>query len=203
MASLPAPPPAGLAELRQTVHDCRACTARAEARLPVPPSFPFGGLEGYGRPRVIVVGRNPGRTEDEVNAPFMGAAGRKLNDWLSSAGLSREWDTIITNLVKCYTTDNRPPTKAEIDTCKGLHLVRELTIFKPQLVIGFGAQVRDALSSNTEFTSTVDHVPGRVATFYTYHPAAVLRGSAKIGNRFYRDAEVVRRWLDENPWDPT
>lgn len=181
--------------LRQGIHDCTACPCRSEARLPVPPDVPLDPLPPHFR--ALVVGQNPGAEEDARNVPFVGRSGRLLNYWLEIAGLRRGFDTVVSNVVKCHTTDNRAPKFAEVETCKGLWLPREITMFRPQILIGFGAHVRDALGLD-EFSSAVKHTPGKVALFVTLHPAAVLRnGKHKL--RWERDAEVVRQWLEANP----
>lgn len=183
-------------DLRAAVHDCTACSARAEARLPVPADVPIDP-DLAPRFRVLVVGQNPGEEEDAQNRPFIGRSGRLLNHWLDIAGLRRGYDTVVTNMVKCHTTKNRSPKLTEVSTCRDLFLPRELTIFQPQLVVGFGGVVRDALGLD-EFSAAVRHTPGKVAVFVTLHPAAVLRnGKHKL--RWERDAEVVRRWLEEHP----
>ena len=67
---------------------------------------------------IVLVGEAPGRTEDELGLPFVGRAGKLLDDVLGKAGLSRD-DVFIMNVVKCRPPNNRRPKKGEMDACEG------------------------------------------------------------------------------------
>lgn len=181
--------------LRERILACTLCTARADAREPVPFAFPLAADD---QPPVLVVGRNPGREENETGLPFVGSSGRLLTDWLRSAGLNRERDCIITNNVKCYTHANREPTRDEVGTCRR-YLTAEIALFRPRLVIGLGAQVCMTLIGQPlkSVSGVVREAPGKAATFFTVHPSAALR-SASAKNRFWNDSEALRMWVEAN-----
>lgn len=113
------------------LYKCDACSARKDAKAPV---YPVGPLV---KNWVMVVGRNPGRDEDNGGEPFIGRAGKFLMDWLGEVGLSRE-QVYITNCVKCFTENNRPPTDTEIETCSRLWLREEGVALNPRLLIVLG-----------------------------------------------------------------
>lgn len=117
---------------RQFVLNCRACSLRSEARIPVPHA---GNL----RSKIMVLGRNPGRQEDANGVPFFHRApgGRTLNQVLESAGIDRN-ELLVTNLAKCYSADDRQPTDEEYRSCADTHLIQEISLFKPELIIALG-----------------------------------------------------------------
>lgn len=125
----------------------------------------------------MIVGRNPGRTEDEVGRPFVGPGGKLLDEWISRTGIDRS-DFWITNLIKCYTTNDRPPTDHEIKTCVQLHLFREVIVATPRVIIPLGKQSLHSFLPGVP-PSTVQGVwwPMKSHTiFYLHHPGYILRG---------------------------
>jgi DNA polymerase len=190
-----------IALYRESVLSCTACTARADATKPVPCAYP---LYHEDNPRILVVGRNPGRQEDRVGEPFVGASGGLLNTWLTMAGLAREADVVITNLVKCFTADNRPPRANEIGTCQRF-LAVEMALFDPRLVILLGQQVTEhVLGYGTKFSDVRGQIiPRNKRDFFaTYHPSAALR-SVRNKNVFLSDSTAVLRYLEGVDWWPT
>jgi DNA polymerase len=151
-------------------------------------------------PRVLVLGRNPGYTEDRRGFPFVGPAGRMLDEWLLHAGLRRGQDVIVTNLVKCLSPQNREPEQPEVDACMPW-LKLELQLFKPQLVIGLGAQVCKQLTGkalNTRRGLVIESQdPAKASTMMTYHPSAAVR-SLTFKAAFFADAVPIRRWIEDN-----
>lgn len=121
-----------LSPLLSQLRQCQLCSVRKEARCPVPPV----GRKEYGG--VMIVGRNPGREEDEQGEPFVGESGKFLNQFLDSAGFSRS-DVYITNCVKCHTRANREPDIIEIVTCSNAYLKNEIEILKPCVILTLGA----------------------------------------------------------------
>ena len=98
---------------------CSACPARLEARQVV---VGIGPTEAVG----MVIGQNPGAEEDVAGEPFIGAGGEVLNQWLRQLGLDRS-KLVITNALKCHTTDNRVPRTTELRTCFEHGLAQELS----------------------------------------------------------------------------
>lgn len=109
------------------IMDCRACPLRGEARRVVPSQGPVDA-------RVMVVGQNPGDDEDMKGQPFVGRAGRELDEWLRMLGLERS-RIAVTHAVHCHTRKNRTPTKKEVDGCSTLWLPKELDAYPNVKVI--------------------------------------------------------------------
>jgi DNA polymerase len=133
-------------------------------------------VPGEGDPRadVVVVGEAPGASEDSVGRPFVGRAGRLLDELLEEAGLERG-EVFITNVVKARPPGNRDPRADEV----GHHwpwLERQLAIIQPRLVVPLG---RHALA-RFDPAAKIGAVHGtalegpRHALFPLYHPAAAL-----------------------------
>ena len=100
-----------LQELAKSLHDCQRCKLAKLGRRQV--------VFGVGNPHatVMFVGEAPGFYEDQQGEPFVGAAGKLLNELLQSAGLSRS-DIYIANVIKCRPPNNRDPEPDEVETCK-------------------------------------------------------------------------------------
>ena len=153
-------------------------------------------VPGEGRPdaEVVLVGEAPGATEDTAGRPFVGAAGRLLDDLLQAAGLRRD-DVFITNLVKARPLGNRDPRAAEIAHHRPW-LEAELEIIAPRLVVPLG---RHALRGFTRAT-TISAVHGRAIAsprytlFPMFHPAAALR-STTVRRIAFGDARALGETL--------
>jgi len=118
-----------MSRLAREVEACAKCgLAAGRTRVVVGE----GCLEGG----VVLVGEAPGRREDEAGRPFVGYAGRVLDQLLEEAGLSR-LEVYITNLVKCRPPGNRRPRKGEVQACSG-YLERQLRILEPKVVATLG-----------------------------------------------------------------
>lgn len=140
--------------------------------------------EGAPTARLVIVGEAPGRDEALQGRPFVGAAGRMLNQLLAEAGLRRD-DVWITNTVKHRPTvrsaggeRNRPPSAAEIKSYLPI-LQQELEIIHPRLVLCLG-NVPASVLIRKDFKMTRDHghfFPGPFDSraMGTYHPAYLLR----------------------------
>lgn len=152
--------------------------------------------EGSGDAGVMLVGEAPGASEDELGRPFVGRAGRLLDELLAAAGLERE-QVYITNVVKARPPGNRDPRAAEV-----LHwmpwLEAELALIQPRLVVPLG---RHALAHFSD-GARISEVHGRVLVergrtlFPLYHPAAGLR-STLLRETLFADARALRSALDE------
>jgi len=131
--------------------------------------------EGSVRPRVMLVGEGPGREEDEQGRPFVGAAGKLLDELLASIGLSRA-EAYIANVVKCRPPGNRPPTKEEIEACLP-YLRRQMELLEPRVVCLLG---NTAIKTLLDEDAWVARVHGRAYTrggrtvIPMYHPAAAI-----------------------------
>jgi DNA polymerase len=136
---------------------------------------------GAGNPEseIVFIGEAPGKKEDELGIPFVGAAGKFLNEMLESIGMKRE-DIYITNIVKYRPPGNRDPEPKEKEDCRGW-LIEELNFIRPKLVVFLGRH-----SMNDFFpTEKISNVHGKLLIkkfasintkhfFPLYHPAAAL-----------------------------
>jgi DNA polymerase len=144
-------------------------------------------VPGDGRPtaKVMIIGEAPGRDEDRTGHPFVGAAGRFLNEVLEGTGLDRD-DFFITNTVKCRPPKNRTPRTGEVETCTANYLFEQIELVNPELIMLLGTVAAKKLLG----VKTIGEARGRVIEhdgrkyLVGYHPAV----------RYYRDdlAEKVR-----------
>jgi DNA polymerase len=121
----------------------------------------------------MLIGEGPGREEDQRGRPFVGAAGRFLEEVLVGSGLDRS-DLFITNVVKCRPPNNRTPKKLEVDTCTSLYLFEQIVLVNPALIMVLGGVAAKKLLG----VNSVNEARGRVLEHNNrkylvgYHPAA-------------------------------
>ncbi|PCI19163.1 uracil-DNA glycosylase [Candidatus Wolfebacteria bacterium] len=139
------------------------------------------GVPGDGTPYadIVFIGEAPGKKEDELGIPFVGAAGKFLDEMLADIHLKRN-DVYITNIVKYRPPDNRDPLEKEKQECNQW-LIDELNLIQPTLIITLGRHAMnnffpDEKISNTHGTLLNKKIPGiPTKNFYIlYHPAAAL-----------------------------
>ena len=116
-------------KIEEEVSNCRKCSLWATRKNPVPGS-------GSVYTSVMLVGEAPGFHEDLQGKPFVGAAGKYLDQLLSIAGLKRE-NVYITNVLKCRPPGNREPQPNEIKACTP-YLDRQIEIIEPKVIIALG-----------------------------------------------------------------
>jgi uracil-DNA glycosylase family 4 len=168
-----------LEALATQIRSCVQCPLHATRTKAVPG-------EGALSARVMLIGEAPGRDEDRRGQPFVGAAGRFLDEVLAGSGVNRS-DLFITNTVKCRPENNRPPRKREVDTCTSLYLFEQIELINPALIMLLGSVATKKLLG----VNSVNEVRGRVIEHNNrkylagYHPAA----------SFYREdmAENIRQ----------
>ncbi len=164
---------AALEQLAEEVRACRRCPL-AETRGHAVPG------EGNPRADIVFVGEGPGADEDRSGRPFVGAAGRLLDDIITKGMQLRREDVFICNVVKCRPPGNRVPTQDEVEACAG-YLERQLNLIRPKVVCALGATAARRLL-DTELSMA--RLRGRVHQAYgfpvipTYHPAYLLRNPA-------------------------
>ncbi len=128
----------------------------------------------------MLIGEGPGEQEDEEGRPFVGRAGRLLEELLEYVGLSRE-DVFITNVVKCRPPDNRDPRKSEIETCNP-YLQRQIRLIQPKIICTLGNHATKTIIGKTGITKIHGDEferDGRIIV-PLYHPAAGLYDPNKI-----------------------
>ncbi len=161
--------------------------------------------EGNLRAKVLFVGEAPGSSEDAVGRPFVGEAGKFLEELFDQIGLKRK-NVFITNIVKCRPPKNRRPHQLEIQTCTP-YLVRQIKILKPRLIVALGSTAAGYLLPEAGIPfSKITQIHGRfhdasicgqkVRLFATFHPAAVLRGG-QYKREITADFALLRRELEK------
>lgn len=179
-----------LAEMDESLRDCRRC-ALHESRTNI--------VLGAGSPdaQVMFVGEAPGYNEDIQGQPFVGAAGRLLDELLKEIlGISRD-SVYIANVLKCRPPENRDPTAIEIETCKPF-LLRQVEVISPRIVCALGnfatRTLTDRREGITKLRRKVIRSGGRFV-FPMFHPAAALhRGDLYDDVRL--DFATLKKFLD-------
>lgn len=157
-------------------------------------------VPGHGNPsaRIVFIGEAPGKKEDETGLPFQGAAGKFLNEMLTTAGIDRS-DVYITNVVKYRPPHNRDPTQAEKEAFFP-YLKEELAIINPQVVVTLGRHSMNYFLPDAVIGEAhgVPHTAvlgeEEVLLVPLYHPAAALyNGSLRqtLMDDFMRVAALI------------
>ena len=180
--------------LSEASADCRGCDLYSDATQTV-----FG--EGRKQARLVLVGEQPGDQEDRMGRPFVGPAGRLLDDALEEAGIDRD-EVYVTNAVKHFKFLERgkrrihsKPNAREIRACKPW-LLSELDAIQPDIVVCLGATAAQALLGPA-FRVTQQRgqpLPGNGVARYvvaTVHPASVLRAADDASREQEREAFVA------------
>lgn len=162
-------PPTNSLELAEYLaRSCTAC-ALAQTRTNAVPG------EGPTDARIMLIREAPGQNEDKQGRPFVGAAGRLLDELLPEAGLNRS-EVYITNILKCRPPGNRDPLPEEIATCRH-HLEVQIRHLDPELIITLGAfSLHHFFPGETigKSAGTLRNKDGRFI-YPVMHPAAALR----------------------------
>jgi len=131
--------------------------------------------EGPADADILFIGEGPGFHENEQGRPFVGAAGRFLEELLEMLGMSRE-QVYITNVVKCRPPGNRDPRPEEIETCTRDYLDRQIQSIKPKVIVTLGRFSMALYLPNAKISQVHGQplrVKGRLVV-PMYHPAAAL-----------------------------
>ncbi len=147
---------------------------------------------------IVLVGEAPGKNEDEQGLPFVGAAGKFLNEMLASAGMNRE-DVYITNIVKYRPPNNRDPSPEE-KKAFWPYLLKQLQIIEPKIVVTLGRHSMEYFLPG-QYISKIHGQPKRIqlgdhkiVIVPLYHPAAALyNGSMRqtLIDDFMRMPEII------------
>jgi DNA polymerase len=175
-----------VAERICSTHCCALCPQRTNA---VPG-------EGNPRAKLMLVGEGPGATEDATGRPFVGQAGKLLDDILLAIEVPRE-TVYITNIVKCRPPQNRKPLPDEIASCIP-YLHRQIELIRPKVLLALGGTAGEAMLG---VRKSLGELRGKVHSFNgiplvaTYHPAALLR-NPNWKKPTWDDVRIVRQLLD-------
>ena len=193
LKSTPAPPEiaaAGWIPLKAAVSGCVKCGLHKTRTQTV-----FG--VGDENADWMLIGEAPGAEEDRLGDPFVGQAGKLLDNMLAAIGLDRRNNVYIANVLKCRPPGNRNPEPDEVAKCTPF-LKRQIALIQPKLIIAMG---RFAAQTLLETSASIASLRGRlhryagVPLIVTYHPAYLLRTpSAK--REVWEDMKRVRAILN-------
>lgn len=161
--------------LSEKIRQCQRCDLFKQCTRPVPG-------EGSFRSGVTLLGRNPGQTEDREGRPFIGPGGKRLFQTLEKLGFQRS-QFYVTNIVKCYTQGDAPPSAEQISACR-IWLEPELQAVNTHFVIALGNQAFSLLRNEKSSTLMAQR---QVFTFeplgFRYvgvvHPGAAVRNGQR------------------------
>jgi DNA polymerase len=131
--------------------------------------------EGPANAEIMFIGEGPGFHENEQGRPFVGAAGKFLEELLGSIGMRRE-QVFITNVVKCRPPGNRDPNPEEVDTCTSNYLERQIQAINPRVIVTLGRYSMGLFLPNAKISQVhgqAAQIKGRLIV-PMYHPAAAL-----------------------------
>lgn len=190
-----------LAEVRERAEKCRACPLYKTGTQTV-----FG--EGKATARVVLIGEQPGDREDLAGRPFVGPAGKLLDEALEGAGIDRD-EVYVTNTVKHFKwvpvgkrRIHQKPNAREIAACRPW-LNTELQLIHPAVVVALGATAAQALMGAgfrvTRERGRPHDVPWAKVFFATVHPSSILRGPPEDRARAFAEFEADLKKVARHP----
>jgi len=185
--------------VKSSVEKCRKCNLWKTRKNPV---FGEGSLDAD----ILFVGEAPGYNEDVQGRPFVGKAGRILDELLESIGLVRS-NIYIANILKCRPPDNRNPLKTEIEACKE-HLDRQIEIIQPKIIVPLGnfacSYIFEKFGLNYDKISNihgkifqVNTIFGKAKIIPMYHPA-VATYNPNEKSTLKLDFESIKRAIQDS-----
>jgi len=177
-------------ELNSVINDCQKC-ALGKTRT----KFVFG--VGNPNAHAMLIGEAPGADEDKQGEPFVGRAGKLLNDILKAIQLTRD-EIFIANILKCRPPGNRDPQPVEMDTCIP-YLHKQIELIKPKIILCLGRVAANGLLNKklslSDLRQNIYEFNG-IKVMATYHPAALLRNPHwKRG--CWEDVQKFKKLYDE------
>ena len=157
-------------DFAKDVSACAACALCKTRQKAVP---------GVGDPHAewLFIGEAPGAEEDAKGEPFVGQAGRLLDNMLAALGMRRGENVYIANVLKCRPPGNRTPTPLESESCRP-YLDRQIALIEPKLIVALGNSAATTLLNVDASIASLRgrlHRYGGVPLIVTYHPAYLLR----------------------------
>lgn len=183
--------------LESTIRSCTSC-GLCQGRAHAVPGI------GDRQARWLFVGEGPGRQEDLQGEPFVGPAGKLLDNMMRALGLARGKHTYIANIVKCRPVGDdgrdRPPSADESAACMP-YLERQIALIKPDVIIALGKTAAASLLGVGEDTALSvlrgkPHSYAGIPLVVTYHPAYLLRKPADKA-KSWQDLCLAQRLYDE------
>ena len=161
-------------QLKVAVRDCTLCRLRAGCTQTV-----FG--VGDQQADWLFVGEGPGADEDALGEPFVGQAGKLLDNMLAAIRLKRGKNVYIANIVKCRPPENRNPAADEIAQCLP-YLERQIALIQPKLIVALGKTAATSLLGKEATIASLRgslHDRNGIPLIVTYHPAYLLRSPSE------------------------
>lgn len=180
-----------LSSIAQEIKVCTKCPLH-KGRIKAVPG------EGNNSAEILFIGEGPGENENQEGRPFVGEAGKFLDELLASINLKRE-DVFITNVVKCRPPHNRDPLDEEVRICTSHYLLDQIKMIKPKLIITLGRHSMQVFFPQIKSISTMHGKAYRKAGqiyLISYHPAAGLyQASLKqsIIEDFRKIPEIIKQ----------
>jgi DNA polymerase len=164
---------AEIEKIAQAVSVCQKCGLAKTRTKTVPGS-------GSPEAKIVFIGEGPGKNEDLQGLPFVGAAGKFLDELLNLIHLERK-DIFITNVIKCRPPGNRDPEPKEVETCWP-YLKKQLEILKPALIVNLGRhsaarfipQIKISADHGQPKRRFIEELGASYVFYPIYHPAAAL-----------------------------
>ena len=182
-----------LTSLDEIIKKCKKCNLHKTRQNTV-----FG--EGDPDSNIMIIGEAPGREEDEVGRPFVGRAGKLLNEFLKSINLNRD-SVFIVNTIKCRPPENRDPEASEISACSD-YLDQQINIIKPKVLVLLGKIAANRLLGEDMPMSElrlkkffIDKYDIPIIVFY--HPAYILRSPSQK-KKVWDDLQYLKGIIDSN-----
>ncbi|ASJ06099.1 type-4 uracil-DNA glycosylase [Thermococcus pacificus] len=187
-------------KLEEKIRNCQKCPLGQLRTNAVP------GAGSYDA-KVMFVGEAPGYWEDQKGLPFVGRAGKVLDELLEMIGLRRE-EVYITNIVKCRPPENRDPTEEEIRTCSP-YLDRQIDIIRPKVIVPLGRHSMGYILRKFGFepepiskihgkTFEAHTLFGKIIVMPSYHPAAALY-RPQIREELRKDFMKLKELIGSSP----
>lgn len=178
-----------LQEIARQVRECKKCSLHFSRKNGVPG-------EGPANAEVMLIGEGPGFYENEQGRPFVGSAGKFLDELLEKGGLKRS-EVFITNVVKCRPPGNRDPMPEELSACND-YLEEQIRTINPLVIVTLGRFSMARFIPNVRI-SDVHGKPRWVKDrliIPMYHPAAALH-QPSLKTTVERDFAHLAEWLDQ------
>ncbi len=182
-----------LEKLNKQMLKCSKCVLRGTCTQVVPG-------EGSAEAEIMFIGEGPGQKEDELGRPFVGAAGKFLDEMLSAIKLKRD-EVYIANVVKCRPPSNRDPLPEEAEACWPW-LEKQIETIDPKLIVTLGRHSMERFLPSQKISQIHGkamrrNIPGLGArVFYAlYHPAAALYNGA-MRNTLIKDFKRIPKVIE-------
>lgn len=179
-----------LEQFDREINTCQKCGLGSSRN-----NFVFG----VGNPNadLMLIGEAPGAEEDKQGIPFVGRAGKLLNDILAAINFDRE-DVFIANILKCRPPNNRDPLPEEREVCKP-YLYKQIDLIKPKVILCLGKVAGNVMLNNkdalTKMRGNIHEING-IKTMVTFHPAALLR-NPNWKKPTWEDVQKLRKLYDQ------